>query len=64
MKAKNKIAMAAFAGIALGASLEVLPVRGGAENSPMVYRVRDYEGALEAREVGVEIQRGGPRPDL
>jgi hypothetical protein len=49
---------------ARGASREVLPVRGGAENSPMVYRVRDYEGAVEAREVGVEVQRSGPRPFL
>ena len=47
-----------------GASREVLPVPGGAEDSPMVCRVRDYEGAVEAREVGVEIQRGGPRPGL
>jgi hypothetical protein len=55
---------AAYVIAARGASREVLPVRGGAENSPMVYRVRDYEGAVEAREVGVEIQRGGPRPGL
>jgi hypothetical protein len=41
---------------ARGASREVLPVRGGAENSPTVYRgLRDYEGAVEAREVDGEI---------
>ena len=46
---------------ARGASREVLPVRGGDENSPIVYRVRDYEGAVEASEVGLrfsEVVRG------
>jgi hypothetical protein len=47
---------AAYVIAARGASREVLPVRGGTENSPAVYRIlRDYEGAVEAREVGGEI---------
>ena len=65
MADRSRWSDAAYVIAARGASREVLPVRGGAENSPMVYRVlRDYEGAVEAREVGVEIQRGGPRPGL
>ena len=39
---------AAYVMAARGASREVLPIRGGTENSPAVYRVlRDYEGAVE-----------------
>ena len=59
MADRSRWSDAAYVIAARGASREVLPVRGGAENSPIVYRVRDYEGAVEAREVGVEIQRSG-----
>ena len=47
MADRSRWSDAAYVIAARGASREVLPVRGGAENSPIVYRVRDYEGAVE-----------------
>ena len=56
MADRSRWSDAAYVIPARGASREVLPVRGGTENSPAVYRIlRDYEGAVEAREVGGEV---------